>query len=101
MSKVDAQRALRDARYAAYAAARAAAAKAPAVTSPAAKAPVAKVHPTDAPRTDAPAQDAAGDAPVVDPPAAEDLTPLCGHRNIGNKTCRRPAGHPEKNHRYN
>jgi hypothetical protein len=25
---------------------------------------------------------------------------LCGHRNIGNKSCRRPAGHPEKNHRY-
>lgn len=25
---------------------------------------------------------------------------LCGHRNIGNKRCRRPAGHPEKSHRY-
>lgn len=25
---------------------------------------------------------------------------LCGHRNIGNKSCTRPAGHAEKNHRY-
>ncbi len=25
---------------------------------------------------------------------------FCGHRSIGNKSCRRPAGHAEKNHRY-
>jgi hypothetical protein len=25
---------------------------------------------------------------------------LCGHRNMGGKTCSRPAGHAEKNHRY-
>jgi len=25
---------------------------------------------------------------------------LCGHRNIGGKSCQRPAGHAEKNHRY-
>jgi hypothetical protein len=25
---------------------------------------------------------------------------LCGHRNMGGKSCSRPAGHREKNHRY-
>ncbi len=36
-----------------------------------------------------------------EPPVTADAEPqLCGHRNIGNKTCRRPVGHPEKNHRY-
>lgn len=25
---------------------------------------------------------------------------LCGHRSMNNRNCRRPAGHPEKNHRY-
>ncbi len=25
---------------------------------------------------------------------------FCGHRSISNQSCRRPAGHAEKNHRY-
>lgn len=25
---------------------------------------------------------------------------LCGHRGMGNKACRLPSGHAEKNHRY-
>lgn len=25
---------------------------------------------------------------------------MCGHRSIGNKSCIRPLGHAEKNHRY-
>ena len=39
---------------------------------------------------------------LVDPaPHADaDPTALCGHRSMNNRSCRRPAGHPEKNHRY-
>jgi len=33
-------------------------------------------------------------APEVEGPA------LCGHRNMGGKSCSRPSGHSEKNHRY-
>jgi hypothetical protein len=29
-----------------------------------------------------------------------DLTSLCGHLSISKKSCTRPAGHSEKNHRY-
>lgn len=35
---------------------------------------------------------------IVDEAAG--LTELCGHRSIGNKSCTRPSGHSEKNHRY-
>jgi len=49
---------------------------------------------TDAPGA-ADGPDGAAGADVAEVQAA-----LCGHRNIGNKTCVRPAGHPEKNHRY-
>ncbi len=79
MSKVDALRALREAKYAA-------ATKAPA--RPAA-APVK--------RTPTPASAA--------PPAevAETTEGLCGHRNMGGKSCTREADHQKsgtKNHRY-
>jgi len=119
MSKVDAQRALRDARYAAYRASRAAAG----VPVDDAPPPPFTVRPTvpvavpvAAPKSSAEPERAAAAAPApADSPQAgslaspevvtgvvtEDAAPaLCGHRNIGNKTCRRPAGHPEKNHRY-
>jgi len=103
MSKVDAQRALRDARYAAYRASRAAAGAPvadappsplkvrvgtpPAATSPATSPAVTRA--ADEPGRPAPGQDGQDAAPQ-----------LCGHRNIGNKSCQRPAGHSEKNHRY-
>lgn len=79
MSKVDAQRAMREARYAAEHAAASARRK----TAPA-KAP-------------APPPAVASAAPTV---AAGDDAGLCGHRSMNNRTCRRPAGHAEKNHRY-
>ena len=79
MSKVDAQRAMREARYAA---------------EHAAAAGRRKAAPAKAP---APATDVAGAAPAV---AASDDAGLCGHRSMNNRTCRRPAGHAEKNHRY-
>jgi len=36
-------------------------------------------------------------APVV---AEIETDERCGHRNMGGKSCSRPAGHSEKNHRY-
>lgn len=76
MSKVDAQRAMREARYAAMLAA------APPTRTPVRAAPTKAAEP-------APAQAQAVETAAV-----------CGHRNIGNKSCQRPAGHTEKNHRY-
>jgi hypothetical protein len=105
---------MREARYAAYAARRAAA-SAPTKAAPST---AAEVRPTQLPdstevgtqapedvetlvvspqmQTPAPAA-TISPAPSADPDAE---TQLCGHRNIGNKSCRRPAGHAEKNHRY-
>ncbi len=111
MSKVDAQRAMREARYAAYAAARAATGTTATNPPPA----TARVTPA---RPPAPGEGAAPSSEGVTAPADLEAnasapaapaepgaepgaqTPLCGHRNIGNKSCRRPAGHAEKNHRY-
>jgi len=88
MSKVDAQRAMREARYAALQA------QPPATRRPAPRReqPTAGAHPVKA-------------QPTASPPAqgrrtADTATGLCGHRSISNKSCRREAGHPEKAHRY-
>jgi len=62
MSKLDAQRAMRAARYNA-------------------------AHAQSKPAAPAPATDTSSPGP-------------CGHRSIGGKTCRRPAGHAETTHRY-
>ena len=88
MSKVDAQRAMREARYAALQA------QPPATRRPAPpkEQPPAESPPVKARRT-------AG-RPAQDGRAADTATGLCGHRNIGNKSCQRQAGHPEKAHRY-
>jgi hypothetical protein len=78
MSKVDAMRALREAR-------RAAATKA---------VPAAAPRPSTQAR---PAPRKAAAAPV------EAATGLCGHRNMGGKSCTREADHVQngtKNHRY-
>ncbi len=87
MSKVDALRAMREAKYA-----RAGAPPLP----PGAVAPKGAGRP--APRVPADKVRAATqDAPA---PEAADTEELCGHRNMGGKSCSRPAGHSEKNHRY-
>lgn len=75
MSKMDALRAMREARYAEMTARS---------TTPA------------APRRKA--------APVA-PPAAKPAVPdaaagLCGHRNMSGRTCTREQGHAAKSHRY-
>jgi hypothetical protein len=104
---------MRDARYAAYAARRAAA-SAPTKASPST---AAEVRPTQLPDSTEVGTQAPEDvetlmvsqvktpapAATISPTASADPdaeTQLCGHRNIGNKSCRRPAGHAEKNHRY-
>jgi hypothetical protein len=33
-------------------------------------------------------------------PESEPTEPLCGHRNMGGRTCTREAGHAAKSHRY-
>ena len=83
MSKVDAMRALRDARRAAASAGPAAA---PPRTAARAAAPA---RPAPAPLSDAA-------APVPD-------EGLCGHRNMGGRSCTRELDHVKngtKNHRY-
>ena len=79
MSKMDGLRAMREAKYAA-AAKRAA-------------------SPGTAPRRTA----KPADQPVAPPPVAAEAGPderLCGHRNIGGRSCTREHGHAAKSHRY-
>jgi hypothetical protein len=90
MSKVDAQRAMREAKYARLRASgptrreAAAAEGAPAAPAPAASeakpARAKKVDPAPAPAA------AAGE--------------LCGHKSMNGRECTREAGHSEKSHRY-
>lgn len=81
MSKLDDMRAMREARYEA---ARARAGKAPAAQ---------KAKPLSMPRTEKveAAPEAASEAPSEE---------LCGHRNMGGRTCTREKGHAAKSHRY-
>ena len=83
MSKMDNLRAMREARYAEDQKRAGAAAK-----KPAARAPVAP--PAAAGRKAAP----------VAPSAEAETDELCGHRNMGGRTCTRERGHAAKSHRY-
>ena len=87
MSKVDAQRAMREARYARNSASgptrREAAAAAGAPVPPAPRTSSAKPVPAAAP---APTATAAGE--------------LCGHKSMNGRACTREAGHAQKSHRY-
>ena len=78
MSKMDDLRAMREARYAQTAAR-------------SAKPDARPVKPA------APARKAAAAAPPAPETAAEQL---CGHRNMGGRTCTREHGHAAKSHRY-
>ncbi|WP_228942629.1 hypothetical protein [Nocardioides sp. Leaf374] len=89
MSKMDALRAMREARYeeaAARAAKPGAAPARPAVRRSAPAAAAAAKRPAKA----------AAATPVE--PGAE--PGLCGHRNMGGRTCTRELGHAAKSHRY-
>lgn len=89
MSKVDAQRAMREAKYARQRASgptrREAAAAGASSTAPAARTPSTK-----------PAEAAAAN-PAAAAPGGE----LCGHKSMNGRTCTREQGHSAKSHRYN
>jgi hypothetical protein len=90
MSKLDAQRAMRAAKYDA-------AHGASSTRSPARPAAGAAATPG---ATKTPARSRTK-APVVVVTADDEAVPeLCGHRSMAGKSCKRPAGHPETNHRY-
>lgn len=93
MSKLDAQRAMREAKYgrdhAAAASRREAAAVGDTPTAPAA--PRA--------RSAKPAR-ATEVAPAVAVPAAATEGERCGHKSMNGRACTREAGHSEKSHRY-
>ena len=81
MSKMDALRAMREARYE-QAAARAA-------------------KPTTRPKAPPQATKRPAVAPAETPSAAaEPAFELCGHRNMSGRTCTREHGHAAKSHRY-
>jgi hypothetical protein len=93
MSKLDAVRALREARYEkTMAQARGGPSQMP------------KARPRVAPPTPAarPALRAVPDVagPVTVSDEAEATEELCGHRNMGGRTCTRERGHSAKSHRY-
>ena len=82
MSKIDAMRAMREAKYAA----RQARAGAPGATTARRVAPPPAVAP-----------------PTADPPAAAPVGTAeapCGHRSMNGRTCTREQGHAAKSHRY-
>ncbi len=76
MSKVDALRALREARHAQASAA-------PPAVKPATPKAVTPKATKAAPAVSAPVEDGA-----------------CGHRNMSGRSCTRPQGHAETSHRY-
>ena len=88
MSKVDAQRAMREAKYARNSASgptrREAAAIGGTSTAPAGRPP--STEPV-------PAAEAAPTAAAPDPGR-------CGHKSMNGRACTREAAHPEKSHRY-
>ncbi|TQK71366.1 hypothetical protein [Nocardioides sp. SLBN-35] len=93
MSKMDAVRAMREARYAEAQARAGRPAPTPRAAKPAPAAP-AKAAPVKAAK-------AAKDMKAAAAPAAEtDDSALCGHRNISGRTCTRERGHAAKSHRY-
>jgi hypothetical protein len=88
MSKVDAQRAMREAKYARNQASGPTRRE----TAAAGGAPTAPVTPTPSTK---PAR-AAKAAPTAASPEGE----RCGHKSMNGRACTREAAHPEKSHRY-
>jgi hypothetical protein len=97
MSKMDNQRAMREAKYARdQARAKALAQTRPPSASAAARAPVAPPAPPPPLRVVSP------DDPVdlVEPVGETGAEALCGHRSMNGRTCTRESGHSSKSHRY-
>jgi hypothetical protein len=89
MSKVEAQRAMREARYAARNSATGTSRR---EVGAVVETPVARAAGTPATKP----------APVADPAPTETAPDgqRCGHRSMNGRTCTRPASHREKSHRY-
>ena len=86
MSKVDAQRAMREARYARNSA-----------SGPTRREAAAASGTSSVPPATPPPPKPARAAKTA--PAAADAE-RCGHKSMNGRACTREAGHPEKNHRY-
>ncbi len=98
MSKLDAQRAMREARYAARNSSgptRRQAAAGGAGTAPA----TPESEPATKPRRTAKAAPTAAKAAPATAKTPESGE-LCGHTSMNGRSCTRPAGHSEKSHRY-
>ena len=94
MSKLDAQRAMRAAKYDA---AHAGAGSRPTRSSVPGPEGVGLKAPAK-PRSKAPAK---ARKPAVVVPESDEAGPeLCGHRSMAGKACKRPLGHSETSHRY-
>jgi hypothetical protein len=83
MSKLDAQRAMREAKYARD--------RSSGPTRREAAAGLTGTSAAPAPRSPRPASPVAASAPTEG---------ACGHRSMNGRTCTREAGHSEKSHRY-
>ena len=81
MSKLDAQRAMREARYARNSA------------SGTSRPEAAAVEGTSLPP--------AAQTPSTKPAQAADRGERCGHKSMNGRVCTREASHSEKSHRYN
>ena len=88
MSKVDAQRAMREAKYALNRA-----------SGPTRREAAARAEPTRAPAP-GPSRTAPDLVPEVAPTVAVSQVEGCGHKSMNGRTCTRAAGHAEKSHRY-
>ena len=89
MSKMDAQRAMREAKYA----------RLQSTTAPQRKESGVPVAPSAAPAAAGRSRKAAASpAPSDEPSAAGDQ--LCGHKSMNGRTCTREHGHSAKSHRY-
>lgn len=93
MSKMDALRAMREARYE-QDRARAGGGAQQTTAPKAAKTPKTPKTPAAKPAK----ASAAGSAPGAEPDAEPDAR--CGHRNMSGRTCTRDRGHAAKSHRY-
>jgi hypothetical protein len=89
MSKVDAQRAMREARYARVNA-----------SGPTRREAAAAAGSPPAPPAAAPAPKPARAAKAAPAAAAAPQGELCGHKSMNGRACTREAGHTEKSHRY-
>ena len=94
MSKLDAQRAMRAAKYDA---AHSGAGSRPARSS----APATEPATGSKTRAKAPAKSRKPAAVAATPTVTDEVSPeLCGHRSMAGKACKRPLGHSETSHRY-